>query len=132
MELRFTTEYDYDLTKQGIAVPVSLKVGNQEAHFEARVDTGASYCFFERYLGEALQLEIESGDRLVVGTATGSFIAYGHTVTLTVLGEEFDSIVYFAESDAFTRNVLGRNGWLNRIKLGVVEYEGRLYIGRYE
>lgn len=41
------------------------------------------------------------------------------------------SIVYFAESDYFDPNVLGRIGWLDRVKLGLIEQEGKLFLSEY-
>lgn len=65
------------------------------------------------------------------GTVTGSFRAFGHEVTLIALGIEIAPIVYFAEHQSFTRNVLGRLGWLDRIKLAVVDPECKLYLSVY-
>ena len=92
---------------------------------------GSSYCIFERHYGETLDLEIESGTSVEIGTATGSFRAFGHELILTVLAIETVSTVYFAESDSFDRNVLGRIGWLDRVKLGLVEQEGKLFLSEY-
>jgi hypothetical protein len=39
--------------------------------------------------------------------------------------------VYFAADAAFSRNVLGRQGWIDRIRLGLVDYEGKLYLSDY-
>jgi voltage-gated potassium channel Kch len=64
-------------------------------------------------------------------TAMNSFDAYGHTVTLETLGYSFDVTVYFAAEESFTRNVLGRRGWLDQVRLGLVEYESKLYLSRY-
>lgn len=41
------------------------------------------------------------------------------------------SIVYFAESEYFDRNVLGRIGWLDKVKLGLIEQEGKLFLSEY-
>jgi hypothetical protein len=49
-----------------------------------------------------------------------------------VLGIETTTTVYFAADEAFTRNVLGRQGWLNVIRLGLVDYEGKLYLSHYD
>lgn len=68
----------------------------------------------------------------MIGTATGSFRAFGHELTLTVMEIETVSTVYFAESDEFDRNVLGRIGWLDRLKLGLIEPEGKLYLSLYK
>jgi hypothetical protein len=57
--------------------------------------------------------------------------AYGHTVTVETLGYSFDVTVYFAAHESFTRNVLGRRGWLDQVRLGLIEYEGKVYLSRY-
>jgi len=59
------------------------------------------------------------------------FDAYGHDLTLSVLGVETFSRVYFAKEESFTRNVLGRQGWLDRVKLGLIDYEGKLLLSAY-
>jgi hypothetical protein len=40
-------------------------------------------------------------------------------------------LVGFAADEAFQRNVLGRRGFLEQTVLGLVDYEGRLYLRRY-
>ena len=87
---------------------------------------------FERQYGERLGLEIEDGLVVDMGTVTGSFRVYGHELELLVLGVPTFSTVYFAESEHFDRNVLGRVGWLDRVKLGLIETEGKLYLSRYQ
>ncbi len=91
-----------------------------------------SCCIFERRFGEELGFDIETGLRHMFGTATGSFVAYGRDVTLSVVDFEFDTVVFFPLDPEVTRNVLGRFGWLDRIVLGLVDYEGKLYLNRYE
>ena len=59
-------------------------------------------------------------------------MVYGHEVTLSVADFEFDTVVFFASDAEITRNVLGRFGWLDRVVLGLVDYEGRLYLSRYD
>ncbi len=57
-----------------------------------------------------------------------------HTRTkygLSVLEIETFSKVYFAKEESFTRNVLGRQGWLDRVKLGLIDYEGKLLLSAY-
>lgn len=122
----------YNLFEVGITVPVKISYSREIEAVKAKIDTGSTYCIFERVLGESLGLEIETGLPVMIGTATGSFKAYGHEVTLSVLGIEIVSTVYFAESDQFDRNVLGRTGWLDRVKLGLIEPEGKLFLSRYQ
>lgn len=109
----------YSQTKQGIAIPIVLRVSPEEVRLEAKLDTGAAYCLFCRQYAETLGLEVERGHRLDFSTAAGGFVAFGHEVTLVAMGFELTGTCYFYESEAINKNVLGRNGWLNKIRLGV-------------
>jgi hypothetical protein len=129
--LEFDVFHEYSLYKVGITVDLILQSGNLKVDVVAKIDTGSTYCVFERHLGEGLDLEIESGLPVTIGTATGTFQAFGHELTLSVLGIETVSTVYFAENEYFNRNVLGRIGWLDRIKLGLIEREGKLFLSEY-
>jgi hypothetical protein len=130
--LEFDSVYEYSLSKVGISVEATLQNGDYSVDIDTRIDTGATYCVFERYYGERLNLKIEEGIPIEIGTATGSFRAFGHELTLTVRGIETVSTVYFAENDYFDRNVLGRIGWLDRVKLGLIEQEGKLFLSEYK
>lgn len=130
-QLTFEKFLSYDPGQNGIAVSVALRQMEQQIFLNAKLDTGASDCIFQRGYGEQLGLNIESGYPLRVGTATGSFLTYGHTVTLIVEDFAFDVMVYFAEDYAFKRNVLGRHGFLHLVRLGLIDYDGRLYLSLY-
>ena len=128
--LSFEIEHDYAAT-EGICVLVTLRHGQDKVSFDADVDTGSTFCIFNRGHAETLGLNVESGNPTRFKTVTGSFDAYGHMLTLETLGYSFDVTVYFAAHESFTRNVLGRRGWLDQVRLGIVDYESKLYLSRY-
>lgn len=130
-EIVFDISHFYNTLETGITVPISLYFGENNVDFKAKIDTGSTHCIFERIHGENLGLDIERGFRESFGTATGSFIAYGHSVVISVLNIETESVVYFAEAEGYMRNVLGRQGWLDRVKLGLIDYEGKLFLSSY-
>ena len=130
-QLSFTELVTYDAGQPSITVPVTLSVSQARVQCDAKVDTGSSNCIFARNLGEELGLDIESGLRLLVGTVTGNFVAYLHEVNLSFASFELSGLVGFAEDSGFRRNVLGRRGFIEQMTLGVVDYEGKLYLGRY-
>jgi hypothetical protein len=121
----------YDTLKTGITVSVILKFGDESVDFEAKVDTGASFCIFERKHAERLGLEVENGEEIRISTATNYFFAYKHELRMTIMNIETVSTVCFAKEESFTRNVLGRQGWLDRVKLGLIDYEGKLFLSEY-
>ena len=130
--VEFEKSYRFNIYQDGITVHATLLFGDKTQRFLVKVDTGSTYCIFERGRGESLGIDIETGIPVMIGTATGSFRAFGHELTLTVMEIETVSTVYFAESDEFDRNVLGRIGWLDRLKLGLIEPEGKLYLSLYK
>lgn len=122
----------YDSGRKGITVDVELRLSGESVVFEAKIDTGSTYCVFERILGEKLGIEIEKGLRESISTASGSFWVFAHQLTLICNDYEFDATVYFAQDESFKRNVLGRHGWLDRVIIGINDYDGKLYLSRYD
>jgi hypothetical protein len=62
----------------------------------------------------------------------GSFVAFKHEVILHTLGIEFSSVVFFAEDPEFTRNFVGRAGWLDRLRIGIIDYDRMLFLSAYD
>lgn len=124
--------HEYDAGEPGITVPARLTAGALSQDVVAKLDTGASHCIFRRGVGEALGLDIESGSPQLIGTVTGSFLTYGHEINLATFGLEFVVTVYFAKDEGFKRDVLGRFGWLQQVRIGLVDYEGKLFVARYD
>lgn len=132
IRIDFSEVYAYDTLETGINVPIKLAYGGDEVDFPAKLDTGSSHCIFQYKHGARLGLTVENGSPLSFSTATGPFRAFGHELTVSVMGVETYSMVYFAADEYFSRNVLGRQGWLDRVKLGLIDYEGKLFLSAYE
>ena len=113
-------------------MPVVLISGNEVVELLAIVDTGASNCLFERKHGELLNPENESGDYRTFWTATGPVNAFGHIVQIDVLGLRFESMVFFFAEERINKNLLGRAGWLDRIRFGLVDHDSLLYLASYD
>jgi len=129
--LSFRIEYRYQ-DARGVLLPVALRYGGRETDFFARVDTGASFCIFQRLHAETVGIEVESGVPTRIATVTGGFLAYAHQVALGVLGIEVEATVYFAEDPAMPRDVLGQTGWLDRMRLALVDHDRQLYLSHYD
>jgi hypothetical protein len=131
-QLVFSNLHNYDPGKSGISVPVILRSGIVDVEVETKLDTGSTFCVFERDWGEELGFNIESGHLEWIGTPMGAFPAYGHQITLSVFEFDLEIVAYFAADPSFNRNVLGRHGFLNRLQLGLVDYEGKMYLSRFD
>ena len=130
-QLTFDRLLNYDAGQPGITIEVALRLSREDVPCRAKLDTGATFCIFARKVGADLGFRIEDGVKQLVGTVTGPFVVYLHQVTLSVLGFELDILAGFAEDEAFQRNVLGRRGFLEQMVLAMVDYEGQLYLRRY-
>jgi hypothetical protein len=67
-------------------VPVTLRSGAESIGILSYIDTGASNCLFQRGHGRMLNLDIEAGEPVTFQAATGGVKAFGHMVSLEVLG----------------------------------------------
>ncbi len=130
-QLEFERLLSYDVGEPGITLQANLRLKEKNFDVPVKIDTGASCCIFARRFGEELGFDIDKGMRQSFGTVTGTFLAYGHEVTLRVADLEFNTIAFFTSDAELRRNVLGRFGWLDRVVLGLVDYEGKIYLSRY-
>lgn len=130
-KLSFRIEYQYK-NERGILLPVALRYAGRETGFFARVDTGASFCIFQRLHAETVGIAVESGAPTRISTVTGGFLAYSHQIALGVLGIEVETTAYFAEDPAMPRDVLGQAGWLDRVRLALVDHDRQLYLSHYD
>ena len=114
-------------------ISVSGRAVNRAAEqVNAKLDTGASFCIFERTYGEMLGLDVEGGTPALVSTANSTFQAFGHRLTMTALGFQFDVMVYFAADESVKRSVLGRRGFIDQLRLCLIEHDGELYVSKYD
>lgn len=126
MQLAFSRDHTYG--EEGITLPILLWTGATPVELNAIVDTGSDFCLFETGYAEMLGLHLEGGIRKRFRTVAGSFEAYGHEVEIEALGHRTAAIVYFFADPLIRKNVLGRQGWLDRVRLGVVHYDRQLYL----
>jgi hypothetical protein len=132
VSLAFDSAHHYADALDGIEVPITLFIGRQSVEFLAKLDTGAAHCIFERKYAEMLGVAVDSGRLQRFRTVAGSFAAYQHEVTIQTLGIEFSAVVFFAQDTTFNRNFLGRSGWLDRLRIAIVDYDRLLFVSPYQ
>ncbi len=127
-QLTFAVKHNYDSLEIGITIKAILHRGGVFTICDAKVDTGSEFCLFGCEVGEELDIDIESGYRKNLSTLSGNLSAFGHSVELETLGLKFDSLVYFAQDYSLNRNLLGRQGWLQLVKIGLDDYRNEFYL----
>ena len=125
----FTHVHSY--RSDDITVSVELISSGGIVPVLATIDTGASDCLFQREQAEWLNLDIESGEPRVFRTGAGPLQTFGHVVQIAAFDMLFESMVYFFADPGVRKNLLGRNGFLDRIRLGLVHYDRELYLAPY-
>jgi hypothetical protein len=145
-QIEFTTIHSYGSEREGISVPVILKAGENSVRLAASIDTGATFCIFRNELADARNELADARNELADAlglhpanaslkrfrTANSSFEAFGHEVEISVLGVTTVSIVYFFVDASINKNVLGRVGWLDRVRLGLVDHDTTMYLAPYD
>lgn len=128
--LDFDKECRYEESPTRILLPVRLIDGDHSVELRARLDTGAADCIFDSSYAEVLGLR-GAGIERQYRTVTGSFKAVGHEVMMETLGHRWPALVFFCQMGNPSSAFLGRRGWLDHVRLGVVHYEQRLFLGQY-
>ena len=131
-QLEFSRVHDYSSGNETVAIPVELRSGSYYVPVVASVDTGASSCVFAAEVAAALGLDLTSGIRKRFRTANSVFEAYGHEVEIKALGVVTRSTVYFFADPMIDKNVLGRTGWLDRVRLGLNHHDSMIYLAPYD
>ncbi len=128
----YTHRHHYD-SSNAITVPVTLS-SDKKLHVDllGKLDTGSSFCIFEKAYADLLGLDPGSGLNQRISTVTGTFDVAGYAVTLSAFGYEWEVFAYFAKDEMFVLNVLGRVGFLDHLRIGIVDYERLLYCGLYQ
>jgi hypothetical protein len=127
-QLEFGESFCYASTENVIWIPILLRSGQSSVSVRACIDTGSTYCIFESDLAIELRIDLTSGVRSKFRTANSSFEAFGHEVEIVAKGVTTHSTVYFFADPTIKKNVLGRNGWLDRVRFGLVHHESLLYL----
>ncbi len=131
-QLDFARVYDYSGSHESVVIPVVLRSGANQVPVAASVDTGASYCLFGTEIAEALGLDLTAGILKRFRTANSGFEAYGHEVEITALGVATSSVVYFFTDPLIDKNVLGRTGWLDRVRFGLIHHDSKIYLAPHD
>ena len=129
--LEFAYHHSYYLEDE-ITVPISITSGDYYADVSAKLDTGSKYCVLQPDYADLLELDLTAGVPQKLRTATGTFYAYGHEVIVSVFDLSWHATVYFAESENFPVNVVGRIGFLDQLRIALIDYDQVLYASRYE
>ncbi len=129
--LTFEKQIKYSEYQKGIGINIVLIADESNpVSAVAKLDTGSEFCLFQRKYAELLDLEIEQGIENPMRTINSSFNTFGHEVKILFSGFELSTTIYFPELE-ISRSVVGRTGFLDMLRIGLVEYDQLLYFDIY-
>lgn len=129
--LTFEKRIEYSEYQKGIGLNIVLIADDRNpVSAIAKLDTGSEFCLFQRKYAELPDLEVEKGIKNPMRTINSSFNTYGHEIKLLLSDFEISTTIYFPEFE-IPRSVVGRTGFLDVLKIGLVEYEQLLYFSLY-
>jgi len=131
-QLSFDISYLYEDSDEGISLPITLSYRNVQVRTYAKVDTGSEFCVFSLELGEELGIDVPSGIPKRMGSLTGTLDTFGHEIVIQSCGIAVQSVAYFAKYPNLPRNLLGRNGWIRKLRLGIVDYDNMIFLSPYD
>jgi hypothetical protein len=125
--LSFEAAFDYApwaWASRGVFVPITLGEGaNSSQIIDVRVDSASTYSVFGRQWADLLDLDWDAGDVLTISTASGTFRARLHEVTVSLLDWQWSVWAAFAEWDTAPpsprRDVLGLTGFFDHFVVAI-------------
>ena len=118
---------------RGVFLPITLgRELNLTQIIDVRVDSASTYSVFGRQWADVVDLEWEAGDPLTISTASGTFRARLHEVTVGLLDWQWTAWVAFAEWDTTPpsprRDVLGLTGFFDHFLVAIDDLAEVIYL----
>lgn len=99
-------------------IPIRLLDGSHTIAYEALIDSGADYSIFHAEIGEALGLDIRSGERMTyVGIGGVRKNGFRHSVVLELAGNRCGCEVVFSYGLKMPYGILGQEAFFRRFKI---------------
>ena len=101
-------------------VPIGLTIGNPPFDYSALIDSGADFSIFDAGIGEALNLDVQSGKEISFGGIQDAGVAkaFLHEVTLLIGGWRYKTMVGFSydiAKDGY--GILGQKGFFDMFSI---------------
>jgi len=95
-------------------VPVEVN----DIEFYAFLDSGASFSTFHSDIAEILEIQIESGEKVLVTVGDGSLIpVYMHELKVKFAGKEFEARIGLSKKLGIGFDIIGRKDFFENFKI---------------
>lgn len=107
-------------------IPLVFLIGDKRVRSQALIDSGATISVFGEETAELLGIDIEKGERTVLGGVAGRIIGYIHKLRVRIAGKNFICPIVFSREYLVSFNLLGREAFFKRFTITFEETRHRL------
>ncbi|MBU2459524.1 retropepsin-like domain-containing protein [Patescibacteria group bacterium] len=98
-------------------IPLVFLIGKKRVRSQALIDSGATISVFGEETAETLGVEIEKGEKTVLGGVGGRIVGYIHKLRVRIAGKDFLCPIVFSREYLVSFNLLGRQEFFKKFKI---------------
>ena len=98
-------------------IPLIFLIGKKRIRSQALIDSGATISVFGEETAETLEVEIEKGERTILGGVGGRIVGYIHKLRVRIAGKDFLCPIVFSREYLVSFNLLGREAFFRQFKI---------------
>lgn len=98
-------------------ISISLSKKSFKTKVSALIDSGASISIFGEDTANELNLNIEDGEKRILGGVGGRIVGYIHKIKIKTAGKSFICPIVFSREYKISFNLLGRDTFFEKFKI---------------
>lgn len=118
--------YYFDGSLYFPVISLIFLIGEKRIRSQALVDSGATISIFGEETANSLGIDIEKGNKIILGGVGGRIVGYVHNLRIRIAGRAFSCPVVFSREYLVSFNLLGRQGFFDQFMITFDEKHTRL------
>ncbi|MBI3443243.1 retropepsin-like domain-containing protein [Candidatus Woesebacteria bacterium] len=98
-------------------IPLVFLTGKKDIRALALIDSGATISIFKEEVAKSLGIDIENGEKTILGGVGGKIVGYIHRVKVRIAGKELVFPVVFSREYLVSFNLLGRELFFKKFRI---------------
>ena len=98
-------------------IPLVFLIGGKRFRSQALIDSGATISIFGEETADTLGIEIEKGEKIMLGGVGGRIVGYVHPLRVRIAKKEFGCPFVFSREYLVSFNLLGREGFFEQFQI---------------
>ncbi|MBI5621040.1 retropepsin-like domain-containing protein [Candidatus Gottesmanbacteria bacterium] len=97
--------------------PLIFLIEGKRFRSQALIDSGATISIFGEETAQTLGIEIEKGEKIILGGVGGRIVGYVHKLQVRIAKKEFICPFVFSREYLVSFNLLGREGFFEQFQI---------------